>query len=138
MSDSLQPHGLQHTRLPFPSPSPRVCSNSGPLSWWPHSTILTSVSSFSSYPRFFPALGSFLMSQLITSGGQSIRVAASASVLPRNIKGWFPSGLTGLISLLFKVLNSLLQQHSLKASILLHSFFFMFQLSHLYMTTENS
>ena len=102
MSDSLQPHGLQHTRLHFPSPSPGVCSNSCPLSWWGHPTISSSVAPFSSCLQPFPASESFPMSQLFTSGGQSIGVSASASVLPMNIQDWFPLGLTGLISLLSK------------------------------------
>ena len=70
MSDSLQPHGLQHTRLPCPSLSPGVCSNSFPLSWWGHPTISSSVTSFSFYPQSFPAAGSFPMSQLFALGGQ--------------------------------------------------------------------
>ena len=99
MSDSLWPHGLQHTRLPRPLPSPGTCSNSCPLSRWCHPTILSSVIPFSSCLQSFPASGSFPVSQLFASGGQSIRASASASVLPVNIKGWFPFGLTGLISL---------------------------------------
>ena len=97
MSDSLQPHGLQHTRLPCPSLSPRVCSNSCPVSQWCHPTISSSAIPFSSYLQSFPASGSFALSQLFTSGSHSF--GASASVLPMNIQGWFPSGLTGLISL---------------------------------------
>ena len=99
ISDSLQPHGLQHTRLPCPSPSPRACSNSCPSSWWCHSTILSSVAPFSSCLQSFPASGSFLMSWLFASGGQSIGASAAASVLPMNIQDWFPLELTGLISL---------------------------------------
>ena len=99
MSDSLRPHGLQNTRLPCPSPTPRVCSNSGPLSQWCHPTILSSVIPFSSCLQSFPASGSFLMSQFFTSGDQSIGVSASASVLPMNIQDQFPLGWTGLISL---------------------------------------
>ena len=97
VSDSLWPHGLQHARLPCPSLSPRVCSNSCPLSWWCHLTILSSVTPFCSCPQSFPASGSFLMSQLFTSNGQSIGTSVSASVLPMNFQGWFPLGLTGLI-----------------------------------------
>ena len=93
VSDSLRPHWLQHARLPCPSPSPRACSDSCQLSWWCHPTILSSVVSFSSCPQSFPASGSFLMSRLFGSGGQSI--GASASVLPMNIHDWFPLGLTG-------------------------------------------
>ena len=80
MSDSLRPHGLQHTRLPCPSPSPRTCSNSCPSSQWCHPTILTPIVPFSC-PQSFPASGSFLMSWLFTSGGQSIGASASASVI---------------------------------------------------------
>ena len=90
------PHGLQHARLPCPSPSPGVFKNSCPLSWWCHPTISSSVVPFSCL-HSFPASGSFPMSQLFASGGQNISV--SASVLPVNIQGWFPLGLTGLISL---------------------------------------
>ena len=97
VSDSLQPHELQHARLPYPPPSPGVCPNSCPLSQWCHPTISSSVVPFSSCLQSFPASGSFLMSQLFASGGQSI--GASTSVLPMNIQDWFPLGLTGLISL---------------------------------------
>ena len=97
MSDSLRPHGLQHARLLCPSPTPRVCSNSGVLSQWCHSIIVSSVIPFSSCLQSFPASGSFPMSQFFTSGGQSIGVSASASVHPMNIQDWFPLGLTGLI-----------------------------------------
>ena len=97
MSDSLRPHGLQHARFPRPSLSPRVCSDSRPLSQWCHPAISSSVAPFSSCPQSFPASGSFLMSQLFTSGGQSTGTSASASVLPMNVQGWFPLGWTGLI-----------------------------------------
>ena len=99
VADSLQPHRLRHARLPCPSPTPRVYSNSCPLSRWCHPTISSSVIPFSSCLQSFPGSGSFQMSQLFTSGGQSIGVSASASVLPMNIQDWFPLGLTGLISL---------------------------------------
>ena len=113
MSDFLQPHGLQHARLPCPL-SPRVCSDSCPLSQWCHPTISFSVVPLSSYLQSFPASGSFPMSQFFASGSQSI--GASASVLPVNIQGWFPLGLTGLISLLSKGLsrvfsNTTVQKH---------------------------
>ena len=105
VSDSVQPHGLKHSRLPCPSQSPGACSNSCPLSWWCHPTISSSVTPFSSCFQSFPASGSFPMSQLFTSGGQSVGASASASVLnSMNIQGWFPLGLTGLISLLSKLL----------------------------------
>ena len=106
MYDSLQPCELQNARLPCPSLSPRVCSNSHPLSQWYHPTISSSVSPFSSCPHSFPASGSFPVSRLFTSGGQRIGASASASVLPMNIQDWFPLGLTGLISLLFKGLST--------------------------------
>ena len=102
MSDSLWPHGLQHARLPCPSLSPGVCSNSCSLSWWCHPTISSSVIPFSSCSQSFPASESFPMSQLFTSSGHSIGASASASVLPMNIQGWFPLGFTGSISLLSK------------------------------------
>ena len=102
VSDSLQPHGLQHTRLPCPSSSPGICSNSCPLSWWCYPTISSSVIPFSSCLQSFPASGSFLMSWLFTSDGPSIGVLVLASVLLMNIQGWFPLGLTDLISLLSK------------------------------------
>ena len=101
VSDSLWPYGLQHARLPCPSSSPRACSNSCPLSWWCHPTISSSVVPFSSCLQSFPASGSFPMSHFLASGGQSIRASASASVLLMSIQGWFPLGLTGLISLHF-------------------------------------
>ena len=93
---TLQYHGLQHARLPCPSPSPGVCSNSCPLNWWCHPSISSSVGPFSSCLQSFPASGSFPVSQLFIPGGQSIGSSASASVLPMNIQGWFPLGLTGL------------------------------------------
>ena len=91
--ESLQPHGLQHARLPCPLLSPGVCSNSCPLIWWYYPTILSSVAPFSSFPQSFPASGSFPMSQLFASGGQSTEVSASTSVFPMNIQDWFPLGL---------------------------------------------
>ena len=95
----LQPHGLQHARPPCPSPTPRVYSNSCPLSGWCHPTISSFLVSFSSRLQSFPVSGSFQMSQFFTSGGQSIGVSASTSVLPMNIEDWFPLGCTGWISL---------------------------------------
>ena len=105
VSNSLQPYGLQHARLPCPLPSPRACWNSCPLSRWFHPTISSSVTLFSSCPQSFPASGSFLMSHFFTSGGQSIRASASASVLPMNIQDCFTLGWTGLIFLKFKGLS---------------------------------
>ena len=116
MSDSLQPHELQHARPPYPSPTPRVHPNPCPLSQWCHPTISSSVVPFSSCPQSFPASGSFQMSQFFTSGGQNIGVSASASVLPMSIQDWFPLGWTGWISLQSKGLlrvfsNTTVQKH---------------------------
>ena len=115
ISNSLRPHGLQHARLPCPSPSPGACSNSCPLSWWCHPTISSSVVPFSCL-QSFPASGSFQMSRFFTSGGQSIGVSASASALPMNIQDWSPLGWTGWISLQSKGLsrvfsNTTVQKH---------------------------
>ena len=116
VSDSVWPQGLQHARLPCPSPTPGACSNSCPSTWWCYPTILFSVIPFSSCPQSFPASGSFLMSHFFTSGGHSIGASASASVLPMNIQDWFPLWLTGLISLQSKWLsrvfsNTIIQKH---------------------------
>ena len=116
VSDSLQPHELQHARLPCPSPTPGACSNSCPLGWWCHPTILSSVFPFSSCLQSFPASGSFQMSHFFASGGQSIGVSASASVLPMNSRNWFPLGLTGWICFQSKGLsrvfsNTTVQKH---------------------------
>jgi len=143
MSDSLLPHGLQHARLPCPSPSLRACSNSCPLSRWCYPTISSSVTPFSFCPPSFSASGSFPMSQLFPSGGQSTGASDLASVLPMKIQGWFSLGLTGLISSQSKGFSRVFSSTSSKASILqLSAFFmvqlsafFMVQLSHPYMTT---
>ena len=116
VSNSLQPHGLQHARLPCPSPTPRACSNSCPSSGWCHPTIASSVVTFSSYLQSFSESGSFQMNQFFASGGQSIGVSASASVLPMNIQCWSPLGWTGWISLQSKELsrvffNNTVQKH---------------------------
>ena len=116
MSDSLPSHGMQHTRLPYPSPTSGACSNSCPSSQWCHPIISSSVVPFSSFLRSFPASGSFPMSQFFASGGQSIGVSASASVLPVNIQDRFPLGWTGWISFqsngLSKVFsNTTVQKH---------------------------
>ena len=118
MSNSLQPHGLQHARLPCPSPTPRACSHSCPLSWWCYPTISSSVIPFSSSLQSFTTSGSFQMSHFFASGGQSIGISASASVLPMNIQDWFPLGWTSLISLQSKRMlrvfsNTTLQKHQL-------------------------
>ena len=137
MPNSLQPYRLQHISFPYTSP-PRACSNSSPLSHWGHPTSSSSVIPFSSCIQCFPASGSFLMHQLFASGGQHIgaSASASASVLPMNIQDWFPLGLTGLISLLFKGLskvffNTTVQKHqffgsqpSLWSNSLIHTWLF--------------
>ena len=115
MSCSLQPYGLQHTRPPCSSPTPGVYSNSCPLSQWYHPTISSSVIPFSSCLQSFPASGSFPVSQFFTSGGQSIRISASASVLPMNIQDWFPLGWTGWISLQAKVFSRVFSNTTIKS-----------------------
>ena len=131
VSDSLWPHGLWHTRPPCPSPTPRVCSNSCPLSRWCHPIISSSVVPFSSCPQSFPASGSFPMSQFFASSDQSI-VSFSFSISPSN--EWLISFRNDWFDLLTVqgTLKSLLQHLSSKASILRHSAFFIFQLSHPY------
>ena len=99
MSNSLWPHGPQHTRLACPSPTPGAYSNSCPSHQWCHPTISSSIVPFSSLPQSFPDLWSFPMSRFFASGGQSIGISASASVLPMNIQGWFPLRWTGWIFL---------------------------------------
>ena len=121
---------------PCPPPSPRACSDSRPLSWWWHPIISSSVVSSSSCPQSFPASGSFPISWLFASGGQSVMASVSTSVLPIDKQGWFPLRLTSLISLLDKGL-CLLQHKSLKTSILQCSAFFMVY-SHPYRTTRNT
>ena len=137
MSDSFQPHGLQHTRSSYPSPSLEVCPCSCPLYQWCHPAISSSHTLFFFCPQSFPASETFPMSQLFTSDDQNTGVSASASLLPTRIPGWFPLELIGLISLLSKRL-SILQRHSLKASVLQCSSFFMFQLSQLNVITEKN
>ena len=135
-SYSLQPRGLLHVRLICPSLSPRVCSNSCPLSQWCHPTISSSVVPFSSCLQPFPASGSFQLGRHFSSGGQSIGASASASVLPMNIHDWFPFRLTGLISLKSKGLSRVFSsttvgKHQCSA-------FCMVQLSHPHMTTHKT
>ena len=132
MSDSLQPRGLQHSRLLCPPLSPSVCSDSCPSSWWCHPTVSSSVTHFSSCPQSFPASGSFPMGRLFAPGGQSIGASASASVFPMNIQDWID-----WLDLLAVqgTLKSLLQHHSSEESILRCSALFIVQHSHPYMTT---
>ena len=132
MSSSLWPHESQHTRPPWTSQTPGVYSNSCPSSQWCHPAISSSVIPFSSCPQLLPASGSFPASQLFTWGGQSIRVSASASVLPMNTQDWSLSGWTVAVQGTLKIL---LQYHSSKASIFQRSALFTVQLSHPYMTT---
>ena len=116
VSDSLWPYGLQHARLPWPSPTPVACLNSCPMSRWCHPSISSSVIPFSSYLQSFLVSGSFPRNQFFSSSGQSVGVSALASVLPMNIQDWFPLGLTGWISLQSKGLsrvfsNTTVQKH---------------------------
>ena len=114
MSDSLGPHGLQHARPHCPSPTPGIYSNSCPLSWWCHPTILSSVVPFSSCLQSFPASGSLPMSHFFVSLDKIIGPSASASALPMNIQDWFPSGLTALISLQSKGLSRVFSSNTIQ------------------------
>ena len=121
LSDTLWPHGLQHTKPPCPSPTHRVYIDSCPLSWWYHPTISSSVIPFSSCLQSFPTSGSFQMSQFFASGGHSIGVSASTSVLPMNTQDWSPFGWTGWISLQYEGLsrvfsNTTVQKHQFFAA----------------------
>ena len=125
MSDSLWPHGPQHAGLPVHRRFPEFTQDSCPSSWWCHPTISSSVIPFSSCIQSFPASRSFPMSHFFASGGQSIGVSASASVLPMNIQDWFPLGWAGWISLQFKGLSRVFSNTTVqKASILRCSAFF--------------
>ena len=135
MSASLQLHEPQHARPPCPSPTPGVYPNSRPLSRWCHPTILSSVVPFSSCPQFFPASGSFHMSQLFISGGQTIGVSASRPVLLMNTQDWSPLEWTGWISLQSKGLSRVFSHTTVQKHQLRHSGFFVVQLSHPYTTT---
>ena len=136
MSDSLRPRESQHARPPCPSPTPRVYSNSCPLSRWCHPTISSSVIPFSSCLQSFPASGYFLMSPFFASGGQSVGVSASISILSNEYSGLVSFRMDWLDLLAVQgTLKSLLQHHSSKASILWWSAFFTVQLSHPYVTT---
>ena len=132
MFHSLRPHESQHARPPCPSPTPRVHSNSRPLSRWCHPAISSSVVPFSSCPQSLPASESFPMSQLFAWGGQSIGVSALASVLPMNTQDWSPLEWTGWISLQSKRLSRVFSNTTVQKY---HSGFFVVQLSHPYMTT---
>ena len=117
---TLWPHGLQHTRLPCLSPSPRVCSGACPLSWWCHPAVTSSVVPFSSCPQSLPASGSFPVSQLFASGGQRIGASVLAPILSVNIQGWFPLGSTDLISLQSKGLSTVFSS----TAVWRHQFFY--------------
>ena len=119
MSDSLWPHGLQHARLPRPSPTPGACSSSCPFSRWCHPTNSSSVTPFSSSLQSFPVSGYFQMSQFLASGDQTIGASASTSILPMNIQDWFPLGLTGWISLQSKGLSRVFSNTTVQ----MHQFF---------------
>ena len=119
VSDSLWPHGLQHARLPCPSPTPRVCSNSCPSSRWCHLTISSFAALFSFSLQSFPAAGSFPINWLLMAGAQTIWASASASVLPMNIQDWFPLGWTGYISLQSKGLSRVFSNTTVRK----HQFF---------------
>ena len=135
MSDSLQLHGLQHVRFPCSSPTPRVCSNSCPWSWWCQLAISSSVIPISSHLQSFPVSGYFQMSQFFISGGRNIGVSVSATVLPMNTQDRFPLWWTGWISLQSKGLSRVFFNTTVQK----HQFFiaqlFIVQLSHSYMTT---
>ena len=137
VSDSLHHHEPQHARLPCPSPTPGVHPNPCPLSWWCHPTISSSVIPFSSCPQSFPASGSFWMNQIFASGGQSIAISASTTVLPMNTQDWSPLGWIGWISLQSKGLSRV----SSNTTVQKHQFFgaqlsvIIVQFSHPFMTT---
>ena len=130
MSDSLHYHGLKHARLPCPSSTPGIYSNSCPLGWWCHPTISSSVITFSSHLQSFPASESFQMSRFFTTGSQNIGVSASTLVLPMNTQDWSPLGWTGWISLQSKGLSRVFSNTTVQKPQ-----FFMIQLSYPYMTT---
>ena len=131
---TLWPHGPEHARPPCPSPTPRVYSNSCPLSWWCHPTISFSLTPFSSCLQSFPTSGSFPMHNFFTSGGQSIGVSASASILLMNIQYWFSLGWTGWISLQSKGLARFFSNTTVQKPQLFDSASYIVQLSHPYMT----
>ena len=125
VSDSLRPYELQHARLPYPSPIPRACPNSCPSSQWCHPTSFILYCPLLLLPSVSPSIRSFQMSQFFATGGQSIGVSASASVLPMNIQDWFPLGLTGWISFqskgLSRVFSSTVRKHQFFGAQLLYS-----------------
>ena len=132
VSDSLQPHRQQHTRLPCPSQAPGACSNSCLSSQWCHSTILSSVSPFSSCLLSFPASGSFPVSQFFASGGQSTGALASASVLPMNIQDWFPLRLTDWIFFQSKKLSRVFSNTKVQKHQFFSAQFYLWSKSHIH------
>ena len=131
VSDSLRPHGLQHARLSCPSPTPRAYSNSCPLSRWCHPAISSSFIPFYSCRQSFPASGSFQVSQLFASGGQSTGALAPVSALPTNIQDWYPLGWTGWISLQSKGLSRVFSNTTVQKHLFFSAFSFIFhQLFH--------
>ena len=138
MSNSLWPHGLQHTRLPCPSPTPGAYSNLCPSSWCCYWTISSSIVPFTSCPQSFPASGSFPMSQFFSSGGQSIGISASTSVPPMNIQDWCPLEWTGWIFLQSKGPSRVFSNTTVQKHQFFGTQFSLVQLSHLYMTTRKT
>ena len=138
MSSSLRPLGLQHARLPCPSPTPGTYSNSCPSSWWCHRTTSSSVVPYSSHLQSFPASGSFPRSQLFASGGQSIGVSTSASVLPMNSQDWYSLGWTGCISLHSKGLSRVFSNTIVRKHQVFSAQLSLWSNSHPYMTTRKT
>ena len=138
MPNSLRPHEPQHVRPPCPSPTPRVHPNPCPLNWWCHPTISSSVVPFSSCSQSSPASGSFQMSQLFASGGQSIGVSVSTSVLPMNTQDWSPLGWTGWIPLQSKGLSRVFSNTTVQSINSLALSFSYSSISHPYMTTRKT
>ena len=135
MSNSLQPHGLQHARPSCPSPSPKVCPSSCPWHRWCHPAISFSDALFSSYPQSFPESGTFPVSQLFASDDQNTGATTSASVVPMSIQAWFPLKSIGLISLLSKGLSGIFSSTTIQRHQFFGILFFKVQLSQPYSTT---
>ena len=138
VSNSLQPHGLKHARLLWPSPTPGAYSNSCPSSQWYHSTISSSVILFSFRLQSFPASGSYPVSQFFASGGQSTGVSAWASVLSKNIQAWFPLGWTGWISMLSKGLSTVFSNTTVQKHQFISAHLSILQISESHMTTRKT
>ena len=138
MSNSLRPHGLQHTRPPCPSPTPGVYTNIRPLSQWCHPTISTSAVLFYTQLQLFPTSGSFQMSQFFVSGGQSIVVSGSTSVLPMNTQDWSPLAWTGWISLQSKGLSRVISNTTVQKQQFFGTQLSLWSNSHIHTTTGNT